>query len=726
MLNKLTLKNFKKFTNREIVFSPGLNVVIGKNEAGKSTIMQALLAVLYTDATTKSSQFFKMFSNWKNREGSSNIYIEANFSKDTSRYTLVRDYENKEQSLLNHSAGKKIEDPTQIAQAIFSEIKIPTQKIFESTSFVRQSEITAIQFSEDMRVALQRLASFSGADTNLENGLKELEKEASGLALGLKRPVKNPGIIATLTKRVSELEAEYLKKSMELEELNKTKNKGDEAGKSLVEVRQKKANVEKKIENYNSFGTYHKELVSIEEQLGRISEQIASISNLKVKADQLRAAMNAIKPKSSLDMNQASEELTKLSQEIKVVAELREEQMKEAEKLASDASGAYRKRSENSESASIISTTGLVVMISGFALIGLGVLTELLVLSILGIGLVGISVVLVIVAIVRKNARAEDNVVKADPKKDSIQSQLTNLDKRAREVQERQKMILAEFQLTSPEDFFIRKAKLATISEELERTESQIAGRLGNENLEAINQRQNALFKQKAELEQSKLTPEVLAANLSTSEYLNVRRELDMLTIELKRLERDAISSEVRTGDATLTPEMLVKLEEEVAFTRSKLAAVEKKYAALEAVVLGMREVLKKTGGNFSKILASEIEKYLPKLTQGRYSDLRMTSEYDIEVFATEINDWIKPLGQLSLGTVDQIYILARICIARILAGGRLDYLFLDDPFVTFDSQRRDAMKEILLDFAKDTQIFLFTHSESYADWGELIKIDDN
>ena len=47
ILNKLLLKSFGKFQNREIVLKEGINVVYGENESGKSTMHTFLRAMFF-------------------------------------------------------------------------------------------------------------------------------------------------------------------------------------------------------------------------------------------------------------------------------------------------------------------------------------------------------------------------------------------------------------------------------------------------------------------------------------------------------------------------------------------------------------------------------------------------------------------------------------------------------------------------------------------------------
>ena len=45
-IKELRLKNFGKFTNKEIHFSDGMNVIYGENESGKSTLYTFIRAML--------------------------------------------------------------------------------------------------------------------------------------------------------------------------------------------------------------------------------------------------------------------------------------------------------------------------------------------------------------------------------------------------------------------------------------------------------------------------------------------------------------------------------------------------------------------------------------------------------------------------------------------------------------------------------------------------------
>ena len=49
-LEKLKLKNFRKFNELEINFNAGLNVFVGENNAGKTAIIDAIKLILDTNS----------------------------------------------------------------------------------------------------------------------------------------------------------------------------------------------------------------------------------------------------------------------------------------------------------------------------------------------------------------------------------------------------------------------------------------------------------------------------------------------------------------------------------------------------------------------------------------------------------------------------------------------------------------------------------------------------
>jgi exonuclease SbcC len=99
ILNKLTLKNFKRFINETITFSEGIIGVVGENGAGKSSILEGVVFSLYgVQGTCVDSDF--ILSSAANPKDKSEISLEFEVNGET--YTVYRTF--KKAKTIHHEA----------------------------------------------------------------------------------------------------------------------------------------------------------------------------------------------------------------------------------------------------------------------------------------------------------------------------------------------------------------------------------------------------------------------------------------------------------------------------------------------------------------------------------------------------------------------------------------------------------------------------------------------
>ena len=119
--------------------------------------------------------------------------------------------------------------------------------------------------------------------------------------------------------------------------------------------------------------------------------------------------------------------------------------------------------------------------------------------------------------------------------------------------------------------------------------------------------------------------------------------------------------------------------------------------------------------------LSPRISAYFKRLTDGRYSEVQADEDLNLRAFSHEKNDWVTPSGhELSRGTVDQLYLAARLALLDLLYDDAKAPLLLDDPFVKFDAERRAHAMAVCKEVARDHQVLLFTCHGDYdeaADW---------
>lgn len=81
-LKKLLLKNFRKFTESQIEFSPSINCILGNNAAGKTTLLEAII-FLSTGKSFRTNQYSDLI-----QEGKEYLYLEGLLDNDGEESTI--------------------------------------------------------------------------------------------------------------------------------------------------------------------------------------------------------------------------------------------------------------------------------------------------------------------------------------------------------------------------------------------------------------------------------------------------------------------------------------------------------------------------------------------------------------------------------------------------------------------------------------------------------------
>src|SRR6185436_12137959 len=115
-----------------------------------------------------------------------------------------------------------------------------------------------------------------------------------------------------------------------------------------------------------------------------------------------------------------------------------------------------------------------------------------------------------------------------------------------------------------------------------------------------------------------------------------------------------------------------------------------------------------------TRYLEAHMVRDLAAATGGRYRRVRVDDKtLDIQLYAPEKGDWV-PVSSLSQGTVDLVYLIARLGLVRLVTGDRRPPLIFDDPFVTLDDTRATNAVALLRKIAADFQVIYLTTSPRY------------
>ena len=152
-----------------------------------------------------------------------------------------------------------------------------------------------------------------------------------------------------------------------------------------------------------------------------------------------------------------------------------------------------------------------------------------------------------------------------------------------------------------------------------------------------------------------------------------------------------------------------------------ELSALQRRERVYVATLEAIERAEQATMKSATRYLEQRMVRDVAAVTEGRYRRVRVDDKtLDIEVFAPERDDWV-PVTALSQGTLDVVYLAARLGLVRLVTGDRRPPLVFDDPFVTLDDERARRALELLRRVADDFQVIYLTTSSRYDEAADAI-----
>ena len=187
-------------------------------------------------------------------------------------------------------------------------------------------------------------------------------------------------------------------------------------------------------------------------------------------------------------------------------------------------------------------------------------------------------------------------------------------------------------------------------------------------------------------------------------------------------MKKESISGEVKGGLKGVLDE-LYSLENNLKKIRKEQSEIEFNRKAAELAAEIFTEVKNKSDDNFSA-MEQELEKYSSKI----FPDDRNVSIKGLDpekIFIKDAGGVLRTVSNLSSGTKDSFVFAARLALASKVSGEKAILVF-DDPFLHLDEKRTEAAVKMLHEFQKDNdwQILFFTKEKSLRD--RLKKTFDN
>ena len=176
ILRRLVLNPFGGVSHQEVEFAEGLNVILGPNEAGKSTLVNALKMTLFVP-TQSGKRFDQEIARFLPLAGGDTIRVELVFAMepDLKTYSLLKSWGGRREAQLILPTGGLLAEPSAVQEKL-RELLVLGEGTYNSVLFAYQS---------GLGVTLENLKSNPEARHDLATLLRRAIFETDGVSVDL-------------------------------------------------------------------------------------------------------------------------------------------------------------------------------------------------------------------------------------------------------------------------------------------------------------------------------------------------------------------------------------------------------------------------------------------------------------------------------------------------------------------------------------------------------------
>ncbi len=203
VIEEVRMRDFGRWDEARVSLRPGLNVLWGPNEAGKSTLLAAIFMLLFDKPTTTKTTA----TRWRRWGASRNYELAMTFRAQRRHWELVKDFEGQRSLLRDLDSRETWEDHSEAQRVLAALVGTDSSAIYQSTAGLRQQDILSLQEGRRLGELLQETVSGAADEVSVEQVLGRLEKVLSDLQRGTKgAPTRNLGEIASAEAHLAELQ----------------------------------------------------------------------------------------------------------------------------------------------------------------------------------------------------------------------------------------------------------------------------------------------------------------------------------------------------------------------------------------------------------------------------------------------------------------------------------------------------------------------------------------
>lgn len=691
ILKRITIKRFKAIMEKTIQFSPGLNIIKGSdNEAGKSSLRQAIVKVLYEDPTTRNKEVTGLTS-WGMEEP---WEVELEFQTDSESYRVTKSLKDQSCKLIDLDTSEIITDKNAIRSRIAQLTGCPSEVFFQSTACIGQEEL--IKITPQSATPREKQSAIGDITRRLQSTLTGAEGvDVLAIVSRLKekthrKPARGPyNTLLDINARIKSLEQD--------------KVSSEEKVSRLMDSRRKLNKIKEQLQQINEVLPSKKTLLDKNKKIFELQKEV---EGRKVRYGSFKRAKQL---KSQLD-NQEQElaEFAPFVGQEENIQELKNIK-NQIEGLGGDKSrleGEIKTTEEQKNAQRWVLIAGLIVTIAS--------VLGLLVSKYVGIAAIPGLLMLVYWLVRQKDFKAQ--IKSKSDKLGSLQAQIRNSQN---EVTNK----LSSLGFKEYSDCITKFQEYNRKIVDRKTTADKLSGILGEKDW-SVFEEENEDFDIQISAAQKELDL-LLPSKLEPIDFQKLENEVIKLQDQIDNLEKEKAGLERFFEYTDADTDQLATIQEQLKWQEEERQFYERKMKVYEITRETLDEAHRLTLSKATDTLEKEVGSYVSTITGGRYDKVKVNeSDLSMWTVSPEKKDEVE-VDELSRATQDQFYISARLALVKLITDGKKPPLLLDDPFVNFHPKRLGKMISFIQHLARENQILLFTCSDAYDHYGNAILVDE-
>lgn len=313
-INKIKINSYGKLKNKEINLENNLNIIYGKNESGKSTLLKFILNIFYGASRNKKGREisdFEKYKPWDSEEYSGKLTYELD---NENKYEIYREFNKKNPKIFNEK-GEDISkefniDKSKGSEFFFEQTQI-SEDMFLATSIAMQQEVKIEKDSQN--ILIQKISNLveTGEDNiSYKKAVEKINKMQLD-KIGTDRSREKPINIVQKNIEINEQKINELKKYENIQyEIEEEKN----ILKNNLEKNEIKNNLLKEIKILKERNNLENEKIKIKEKI--LEENKNKINEIKNKIEKINNKL--LEEKNNKNNSNKNYEKNKLNKKLNI------------------------------------------------------------------------------------------------------------------------------------------------------------------------------------------------------------------------------------------------------------------------------------------------------------------------------------------------------------------------------------------------------------------------